>query len=117
MDGSEIFKIYGISQNPDTNDYTLVLNWTSGNEMIDDFIQEKQLKINEHDALEWIPYNQFNEIKETYKNGSITVYSAIWRDGPLLHWSKWYKRDSNKEVSLKCLHNSQNSIEFLINEV
>ena len=92
--------------------------WISGNEKIDNFIQEMQLKINEH-ILEWIPYNQFNEIKETGKDSSITVYSAIWKDGPL-HYdclSEEYTRDSNKEVSLKYSHNSQNSIEFLINEV
>ena len=124
MFGREILNIYGISQNPDTIDYILVqrnITWESGNEIIDNFIQEMQLKINKHDdiVLEWIPYNQFNEIEETGKNGSITVYSAIWRNGPL-YWNKWYKiytRNSNKKVFLKCLHNSQNSIEFLINKV
>ncbi|POG67752.1 hypothetical protein GLOIN_2v1644385 [Rhizophagus irregularis DAOM 181602=DAOM 197198] len=113
--------LYGISQNPDTGDYILVLIWTSGNEKIDDFIQERQLKIDNYDdiVLEWIPYNQFNEIKETGKNGLITVYSAIWKDGPLYkkNWDKNYTRDSNKEVALKCLHNSQESIDSLINEV
>src|SRR6266542_3993467 len=124
MFGRKILKIYGISQNSNTNDYILVqtnFTWASENKNIDKFIQEEQSKINKYDdiVLEWIPYNQFNEIKETSKNGSITVYSAIWRDGPL-YWNKQYKkytRDSNKGVSLKCLHNSQNSIEFLINEV
>ena len=70
--------------------------------------------------LEWIPYNQFNEIKETDKNGLITVYSAIWKNGPL-HRKDWqnenYTRDSNKKVALKCLYNSQESIDSLINEV
>ena len=99
-------------------------NWTSGNEKIDDFIQEMQLKINYQSDIifEWIPYNQFNKIKKTGKNNSITVYSAIWKDGPL-HWNKSsgltkkYTRNSNKEVTLKCLNNSQNSIEFILNEV
>jgi len=69
--------------------------------------------------FEWIPYNQFNEIEETGKNGSIMVYSAIWKDGPLYYndQDKEYTRDSNKKVTLKCLHNSQNSTEILINEV
>ena len=69
--------------------------------------------------FEWIPYNQFNEIKETGKNGSITVYSAIWKDGPLKrnYWNDKYIRVSNKKVALKCLYNSQNPIEFLISEV
>ncbi|UZO17294.1 uncharacterized protein OCT59_008652 [Rhizophagus irregularis] len=115
--------LYGISQNPDTNDYILVQNYLilSRNENIDNFIQERQLNINFYDdvVFEWIPYNQFNEIKETGKNGSITVYSAIWRNGSLHkkdEWSSYYTRDSNKEVALKCLHNLQNPVDFLIDE-
>jgi hypothetical protein len=117
--------LYGISQNPDTNDYILVqnnalnlTNWMSGNEKIDNFIQERQLKAGKYKDIifEWIPYNQFNQIKETGKNGLITVYSAIWRDGPLYSCYN-YRHNLNKEVALKCLHNLQNPIEFVINEV
>jgi hypothetical protein len=94
----------------------------SGNEKIDEFIQEKQLKIKNHNdvVFEWIPYNQFNEIKETGRNDLITIYSAIWKDGPLYkkdEQDKYYTRVPNKEVALKCLHNSTNQIEFVINEV
>jgi len=96
-------------------------NLTSGNKKIDDFIIEVQsIIIHYSDILfEWIPYNQFDEIKVTGKNGSVTVYSAIWRDGPLYYNYQYeeYSRDPNKEIALKCLHNSQNPIEFLINEV
>jgi hypothetical protein len=93
----------------------------SGNENIVNFIQEMQLKIeNQHDIVfEWIPYNQFGNIKETGKNGFMTVYLAIWKDGPLYYNKEYseYTRDSNKEVALKCWHNLQNPLEFLINEV
>jgi hypothetical protein len=93
----------------------------SGNEKIDEFIQEKQLKIKDHNDVifEWIPYNQFDEIKKTDRNDLITVYSAIWKDGPLYYddYDDEYARDSNKKVALKCLHNSTNPIEFVINEV
>uniref|UniRef100_U9TJ53 Uncharacterized protein n=1 Tax=Rhizophagus irregularis (strain DAOM 181602 / DAOM 197198 / MUCL 43194) TaxID=747089 RepID=U9TJ53_RHIID len=113
----ELLVLYGISQNPDTNNYILVLALISE---IDDFIQGRQLNINSYNdvVFEWIPYNQFNEIKETDKNGSITSYSAIWRYSPsclkyLL--SSYYTRDSNKEVALKCLHNLQNPVVSLIN--
>src|SRR5438045_4217424 len=60
-------------------------NWTSGNEKIDNFIQEMQLKIDRQSNIvfEWIPYNQFNDIKEMGRGGFATVYSAIWKDGPL----------------------------------
>ena len=123
--GKEILKIYGISQNPNTNDYILVqknYTWSSKNEKIDDYIQEVQLNIKNNDDVffEWIPYNQFNEIKEINKDNFTTVYSAIWKDGPL-NWdnrSKRYTRDPNKEIVLKYhLHNLQNPTEFLINEV
>jgi hypothetical protein len=119
--------LYGISQNPVTNDYILVqnntvnlINWISGNEKIDDLIQEKQLKINKNDVIfEWIPYNQFNKIEKTGKNDLMTVYSAIWKDGPLYYNSKHseYVRDLNKGVILKYLYNLQNPVEFLTNEV
>jgi hypothetical protein len=95
--------------------------WPNGNGIIDDFIQEMQLNIKNHyDVIfEWIPYDQFNEIKEMGKNSSITVHSAIWKDGPLYYndEKKEYIRDSNKIVTLKCLQNSQNTIEIIINEV
>jgi hypothetical protein len=48
------FVLYGISQNSDTNDYILVqnhLHWMSGNELIDGFIQEMQLKIDGHNNI------------------------------------------------------------------
>jgi hypothetical protein len=113
---SNTLKLYGITQNPDTNNYILVQNnfisWISGNEIIDNLIQEM---LSNDILFEWIPYNQFNEIKETSKNNSITVYSAIWKDGPL-YYNK-YKRDLNKEVTLLYLQNSQNNIEILTNEV
>jgi len=66
-------------------------------------------------VFEWIPYNQFSDIKEIGRGGFATVYSAIWKDGPL-EWNyvDRYTRKSNKKVALKCLHNSQDiTAEFL----
>ncbi|GBC06810.1 hypothetical protein RclHR1_07060003 [Rhizophagus clarus] len=119
------FVLYGISQNPDTNDYILILNnyiSTSGNERIDNFIQEMQLKINYNTVFEWIPYNQFIEIEEISKSSSyITVYSAIWKDGLLKYYYPYYYnggyiRSSNTKVTLKYLHNLEDPIDSLINE-
>ena len=100
-------------------------NWTSGNEKIDDFIQAMQLKIDDVDDIvfEWIPYNQFSDIKEIGRGGFATVYSAIWKDGPLQYDYKEkyeYTRKldySNYKVALKCLHNSQNITSEFLNEV
>jgi hypothetical protein len=97
-------------------------NWTSGNEIIDDFIQKMQLQVEYYKGiiLEWIPYNQFIDVKEIDKNVYITKYSALWNNG-LLHYNsnkKEWIRKPNIKVVLKCLNNPQNSIinEFL-NEV
>ncbi|CAB5366850.1 unnamed protein product [Rhizophagus irregularis] len=61
------------------------INWTSDNERIDNLIQEMQLEINELDDVifEWIPFDQFNNIKEIGEEGLDKVYSAIWKDRPL----------------------------------
>ena len=96
------------------------INWTSGNEKIDNFIQEMQLQINsKYDIIfEWIPYNNFYDINEINKYDFYTIYSAIWMDGPLLweYWSKNYRR-SSKKVALKCFHNSQIINDDFLNEV
>ncbi|GBB87358.1 hypothetical protein RclHR1_01380020 [Rhizophagus clarus] len=149
---SDIRNIYGISQNPDTKHYILVLQfdyfeeycvkcnkrysdtrfswcrtcqtsnlkiscWISENEKIDKFIQEMQSKINKYNDIifEWIPYNQFDEIKEVDKNNFFTVYSAKWKDGPLFYsFSKMeYIRYTNKTIALKCLYGSQNITDVL----
>ena len=85
-----------------------------------------QLKIEGPGSIvfEWIPYNQFNNIKVIGRGGFATVYSAIWKDGPLIYeydngkykyTRKSYK--ANKKVALKCLHNSQNITNEFLNEV
>ena len=98
------------------NDFT---NWTSGNEKIDNFIQESQMKINEWNSIvfEWIPYDQFDGVKEMYKSDVFTIYSTIWK-GPLRYDSdkKKYIKNSDTKVVLKYLHNLQN-INEVLNEV
>ncbi|GBB96290.1 hypothetical protein RclHR1_02720005 [Rhizophagus clarus] len=144
-------KVYGISQNPDSKDYIIVLqdwccekcnvmykdkkhkwcnscqmdnlkqnfaNWTSGNEQIDEIVQNLQLDIKKHNDIifEWIPYNHFNNIKEIVKGDYATLYSANWMNGLLYYeYYKW-KRDPNTKVTLKCLHNSQDITDEILNE-
>ena len=97
------------------------VNWTSGNKEIDNFIQEMQLKINSrYDVIfEWIPYNQFYNIKEIEKSDSVVVYSAIWMNGPLdYNFSKSkQERIPNNKVTLKYFYNSQNFISEFLNMV
>ncbi|EXX57061.1 Rad53p [Rhizophagus irregularis DAOM 197198w] len=96
-------------------------NWTSGNEIVDNFIQEFQLKINDYNdiIIEWIPYDQLNNIKEIRKDGFSTIYSTIWEDGPLYYclYKKEYKRKlGKKQVALKYMHNSQNITNELLSK-
>ena len=97
--------------------------WTSGNEKIDNFIQKIQLQINSQDDIifEWIPYNNFDDINEINKYDFYTIYSAVWKDGPLLLWHYQNENHGRKiyrlKVALKCFHNSQNINDDFLNEV
>jgi hypothetical protein len=94
-------------------------NWTSENKEVDDLIQEMQLKIvNANDIIfEWIPYNQFSNIKKIGKGGFATIYSAIWKDSPLVYIKYDYIRTGKKVVVLKQLNDSQNIALKFLNEV
>ena len=80
-----------------------------------------QLKRSSHDDIvfEWIPYNQFNDIKEISKGDFATIHSAIRKDGALYYdyHKEEYKRKSGKKIGLKCLHNSQNITNEFLDEV
>ena len=81
-----------------------------------------QLKTDKYNDIvfEWIPHNQFGDIKEIGQGGFATVYSAIWKDGPLKYdmiTEKYVKSTPNEKVTLKCLHNSQNITNEFLNEV
>src|SRR5436309_1001487 len=122
--GREYANVYNKWCKPCQIDNLKTTNLTSGNEKIDNFIQEMQLKINSgwNTVFEWIPYNQFSDIKEIDRSGFATVYSAIWKDGPLEYnkSSQEYTRNSdclNYRIALKCLHNSQNITNEFLNEV
>jgi len=93
-------------------------NWTSGNNEVDEFIQKSQLKAKTYEeVLEWIEYDKFENVKYLTRGGFGTVFKAIWKDGFVFNWSfenNQWKRLDEKEVVLKCLHNSQNiTTEFL----
>ena len=80
-----------------------------------------QLQINSKKDIifEWIPYNQLDNIEEINKGDFATVYSAIWKDGPLYYNGNGieYSRKPDKKVSLKCLHNSQRISSECLNKV
>ena len=97
-------------------------NWTSGNNYIDNFIQETQLNAKlSGEVLEWIPYNRLTNIKYLAKGGFSTVYKAIWLDGHIDGWDydnkQWNRRIYDNEVVIKSLNNSSNINEEFLNEV
>src|SRR5581483_10262189 len=58
-------------------------NWTSGNNDVDKFIQNAQLKADYFSELtEWIEYDRFENVEYLAKGGFGTVFKAIWIDGP-----------------------------------
>ena len=91
------------------------INWTSGDEKIDDFIQERQLKCKDYDAaFEWIPYNKFIDIEEI---GDNCLTTAIWKEGPSRYKKNKWTRTSYAKVVLKYLFCSQNFTDEFLNEV
>jgi hypothetical protein len=95
-------------------------NWTSGNNGIDEFIQESQLLTHDNaiKALEWISYNRFYNVKYIEKIGG---YKANWIDGRIYKWDSenqdWKRYNKNMPVTLKSLNNSSNIVLEYMNKV
>ena len=54
-------------------------NWTSGNNDVDDLIQECQMKtLDPSMIVEWIPYNDLQNIKYLTSGGFSEIYVADW---------------------------------------
>ena len=68
-------------------------NWTSGNYDIDNLIQECQIESFCPDyIIEWIPYNNLQNIKYMTKGGCSEIYSADWIDGQCNEWNSEEQR-------------------------
>src|SRR5581483_11246935 len=72
-------------------------NWTSGNHIVDKFIQKIQLKATwPHEVIEWIEYDRFENVEYLAKGGFGTTFKAIWKDGSIEYWdsknNQWIRR-------------------------
>ncbi|EXX54218.1 hypothetical protein GLOIN_2v933928 [Rhizophagus irregularis DAOM 181602=DAOM 197198] len=80
-------------------------NWTSGNNDIDNLIQECQMKsITTYKIPEWIPYNSFKNVKYLTKGGFSEIYTATWINGRYEEWDskkQQLKRFGNFNIVLK----------------
>ncbi|EXX64481.1 Bck1p [Rhizophagus irregularis DAOM 197198w] len=88
-------------------------NWTSGNNNIDEFIQQSQLNAFFcTKCLEWIPFEKFENVTYLTRGGFSKIYSADWPEGKIGHWDienqEWIR--TSRKVALKSLNNSSNNI-------
>ncbi|MCE8163182.1 MAG: serine/threonine-protein kinase [Candidatus Moeniiplasma glomeromycotorum] len=115
------FYEYGLCQkcqelnegNPNTG-IKWCLSCSSNNKKIDEFIQK-------HKKLEWIPYEQFENIKHIADGGFGKVYKARWSKGKKETWKImspiWEKDWFSHNVVLKSLNNSQGITEEFLQEI
>ncbi|RHZ82812.1 hypothetical protein Glove_103g215 [Diversispora epigaea] len=88
-------------------------NWKSGNEEIDKLIQECQQKtVSPRSVIEWINYDQFENVEHLTDGGFATIFTAMWKDGCYHQWDsedRILKRYGSHKVILKRLNNSNSS--------
>ncbi|PKK67868.1 hypothetical protein RhiirC2_558643 [Rhizophagus irregularis] len=96
----------------------------SGNKVVDDFIRYTQSnRVAMIGKMEFVPYDQFKNIKFIAEGGFSKIYKATWIDGPVNNWydnepDGWnISRDNNYTVALKKLNNSKNITSKELNEV
>jgi hypothetical protein len=96
-------------------------NWTSGNNEVDSLIQECQMKsLYPDQIIEWIPYNNLQDINYLTKGGCSEIYSAIWIDGSYNEWNskeQQLKRSGTFKVILKKLENVESANRSWLEEV
>src|SRR6266542_6019331 len=97
-------------------------NWTSGNKDIDEFIKQSQLDaVHYFKYLEWIPFENFQDVTYIAQGGFGKVYSAVWLEGYILYWDienqQWIRYSKGKKFALKSLDNSSNISSDFLNEV
>ncbi|GES74755.1 kinase-like domain-containing protein [Rhizophagus clarus] len=88
-------------------------NWTSGNNNVDDLIKRCQRKsLAPHMVVEWIPYNNLQNIKYLKKGGYSDIYTADWIGGRYIEWDFQQReliRFGTHEVILKRLVNIESA--------
>ena len=96
-------------------------NWTSGNNDIDDLLQGCQMEtFAPYMIVEWIPYNDLQNIKYLTKGGCSEIYTADWVNGRYEEWvskEKQLKRLGGFKVILKKLENIENANRSWFEEV
>ncbi|EXX55990.1 Sps1p [Rhizophagus irregularis DAOM 197198w] len=88
-------------------------NWTSGNDEIDNLIQKCQMEsLDPEMIVEWIPYNNLENINYLTKGGFSEIYTAVWINGSCEEWDskeQQLKRFGTLKVVLKTLENVESA--------
>src|SRR5207244_6120518 len=100
---------------------SLFNTWTSGNEIIDDFIHKCQILSSlPQSILEWIPFEEFENIEKLTEGGFSTIYTATWTRGSIIDYDENKKEFTHigaQNVVLKSLNNSINPGKPFFDEV
>src|SRR6185295_10472527 len=95
--------------------------WTTGHDIVDNFIQQCQIKSSlPGHIMEWIPYDQFEDVEKLTEGGFSSIYTATWTKGEIVDYDEKKKEFSyfgNQLVVLKCLNNSSDPGKGFFNEV
>jgi hypothetical protein len=97
-------------------------NWTSGNNDIDNLIQQCQSETLKPNAItEWIPYDRLEKVEYLTKGGFSRIYRAILIDGEYEEWNskeqKLVRSNSNRLVILKVLKDIESANQKWFEEV
>ena len=99
-------------------------NWTSGNDDIDNLIRKCQMEaLMPNMIVEWISYNNLQNIKYLTEGGYSKIYTADWINGRYFEWDskkqqlmrEWESR--NQAVVLKRLENVESASQNWFKEV
>ncbi len=96
-------------------------SWISGNDDIDDLIQKCQMKTIAPDLIvEWVLYNNLQNIEYLTKGGCSEIYTADWVDRKYDKWDpqeQKLKRYESHQVILKKLENVESTNQIWFEEV
>ena len=99
-------------------------NWTSGNDDIDNLIQKCQMEaLMPTKIVEWIPYNNLQNINYLTKGGFSEIYTAEWIGCSFEEWDpkeqqlKRSERGDYRYVILKGLENVESAHQSWFEEV
>jgi hypothetical protein len=96
-------------------------NWTSGNNDIDNLIQKCQMETFDPSSIvEWIPYNNLENIEYLTKGGFAEIYTATWIDGHYYEWDskkQQLTRFGSQYAVLKSLENVESANQSWFEEV